>query len=183
MFFERSIKTNFDKKCKECNSTFVPYKTTDRLCYVCTKTKLALKNLEKIKKEKVKKQKEDLLTLQDYLKLAQQVFNKWINLRDKGLPCISCDKPINGRVNASHFYNANNHHNLRFDEDNVHSSCITCNQFLSGNLLEYRMRLIKKIGEERFNRLEQNRTVTRKFTKDELKEIIEIYKKKCKELS
>jgi hypothetical protein len=93
---------------------------------------------------------------------------------------VSCGKVIGGRVNASHFYNANNHHNLRFNEDNVHSSCITCNQFLSGNLLEYRIRLIEKIGQERFNYLEENRSVVRKWTKDELKDLISEYKNKIK---
>lgn len=171
------------KTCKRCNEQFTAYRTTDKYCYVCAKTEQALKNLAKIKKDKVKKAKEDLLTTSDYLKLAQQVFNKWVNLRDKDLPCVSCGKVINGRVNASHFYNANNHHNLRFNEDNVHSSCITCNQFLSGNLLEYRMRLIEKIGQERFNYLEENRSVVRKWTKDELKELITLYKKKIKDIS
>jgi hypothetical protein len=137
---------------------------------------------EKTWKKTKAKAKQDLMTLSDYLKLAQQVFNKWINLRDKGLACISCDKPITGRVNASHFWNANNHYNVRFNEDNVHSSCITCNQFLSGNLLEYRTRLISKIGIERFNILEAESKETRKFTKDELKEIINIYKLKIKQL-
>ena len=171
------------KACKRCNEQFTAYRTTDKYCYVCSKTEQALKNLAKIKKDKVKKAKEDLLTTSDYLKLAQQVFNKWVNLRDKDLPCVSCGKVINGRVNASHFYNANNHHNLRFNEDNVHSSCITCNQFLSGNLLEYRMRLIEKIGQKRFNYLEENRSVVRKWTKDELKDLITEYKKKIKDIS
>ena len=120
------------------------------------------------------------MTLSDYLKLAQQLVNKYINLRDKGLPCISCDKPITGRVNASHFWNANNHYNVRFNEDNIHSSCINCNQFLSGNLLEYRSRLILKIGVERFNTLETESKKTRKFTTEELKEIIKEYKQKIK---
>ena len=171
------------KACKRCNEQFTAYRTTDKYCYVCSKTEQALKNLAKIKKDKVKKAKEDLLTTSDYLKLAQQVFNKWVNLRDKDLPCVSCGKVINGRVNASHFYNANNHHNLRFNEDNVHSSCITCNQFLSGNLLEYRMRLIEKIGQERFNYLEENRSVVRKWTKDELKDLITEYKIKIKSIN
>jgi hypothetical protein len=169
------------KSCKKCGENFTPFSTLDKHCYVCKKTEQALKNLAKIKKEKVKKQKEDLLTTSDYLKLAQQVFNKWVNIRDKDLPCVSCGKVISGRVNASHFYNANNHHNLRFHEDNVHSSCITCNQYLSGNLLEYRSRLIEKIGEERFKYLEENRSIVRKWTKDELKELIALYKKKIKD--
>lgn len=172
--------TNFDKSCKKCGEIFTPFRTFDKLCYLCTKTEQALKNLEKIKKEKKKKQKEDLLTLQDYLKLAQATFNKYINLRDKGKNCISCFKPIKGRVNASHYYNANNHYSLRFDEDNVHSSCITCNQFLSGNLIQYRKGLIERIGEVNLKRLDELSNVTRKFTKEELKELIREYKEKIK---
>jgi hypothetical protein len=103
------------------------------------------------------------MTVQDYIKLAQQVFNKYINIRDKGLPCISCDKPITGRVNASHYFNANNHWNVRFNEFNVHSSCINCNQYLSGNLIEYRSRLINKIGIEQLTLLELEANKTRNF--------------------
>jgi len=121
------------------------------------------------------------MTIQDYIKIAQQVFNKWINLRDKGLPCISCDKPINGRVNASHYFNANNHWSVRFNEFNVHSSCITCNQYLSGNLIEYRSRLINKIGIEQLTLLELEANKTRKFTIEELKQIINTYKLKIKQ--
>ena len=78
------------KSCKKCGEIFTPYRTTDKHCYICTKTEQALKNLAKMKRDKVKKQKEDLLTVSDYLKLAQQVFNKWIRLRDADQGCISC---------------------------------------------------------------------------------------------
>jgi hypothetical protein len=131
--------------------------------------------------KKKAKLKLDLMTVQDYIKLTQQVFNKYINLRDKGLPCISCDKPINGRINASHYFNANNHWNVRFNEFNVHSSCINCNQYLSGNLIEYRSRLINKIGIEQLTLLEAEANKTRKFTIDELKQIINKYKLKIKQ--
>lgn len=169
-------------KCKNCKEKFEPIRFNMKYCLKdeCVRVWVESEKEKVWKKTKVKA-KLDLMTLSDYLKLTQQVFNKWINLRDKGLPCISCDKPITGRVNASHFWNANNHYNVRFNEDNVHSSCITCNQFLSGNLLEYRTRLISKIGIERFNILEAESKETRKFTKDELKEIINIYKLKIKQ--
>jgi hypothetical protein len=52
---------------------------------------------------------------------------------------------------------------------------------LSGNLLEYRTRLIEKIGEQRFNVLESESKKTRKFTIEELKEIIKEYKLKIKQ--
>jgi hypothetical protein len=86
------MKTNYDKKCKECETIFTPYRTTDSLCYVCTKTRQAIKNLEKIKKERVKALKSDLMTLQDWFKIAQTHFNKYIRMRDAGNVCISCQK-------------------------------------------------------------------------------------------
>lgn len=174
------MKTNYDKNCKECGATFVPYKSTDRLCFVCTKTKVALKNLDKIKKDKVKKQKEDLLTLQDYLKLAQQVFNKYIRLRDAGLVCISCQKPPK-KQNCGHYFSQGGHSNVRFDEMNCHLQCEHCNSFLSGNLIEYGNNLVKKIGEHEFELLRNRAYDVKKWSKDELKKLINEYKLKIKE--
>ncbi len=46
--------------------------------------------------------KKELLTLSDYTKILQQLVNKFVRLRDKGLPCISCQKPIKGKTDAGH---------------------------------------------------------------------------------
>jgi hypothetical protein len=130
--------------------------------------------------KKKAKLKLDLMTVQDYIKLAQQVFNKYIRLRDAGNVCISCQKkPL--KENAGHFYNANNHWNVRFDERNVHLQCEHCNTYLSGNLIEYRKQLINKIGIEQLTLLELEANKTRKFTIDELKQIINKYKLKIKQ--
>jgi hypothetical protein len=129
--------------------------------------------------KKKAKLKLDLMTVQDYIKIAQQVFNKYIRLRDAGNLCISCQKK-SLKENAGHFYNANNHWNVRFDERNVHLQCEHCNTYLSGNLIEYRKQLINKIGIEQLTLLELEANKTRKFTIDELKQIINTYKKKIK---
>jgi hypothetical protein len=176
-----AFKNNFEKKCK-CGETFTPYRTFDKLCYVCTKTKQALKNLEAIKKTTKKKQREDLMTLQDYFKIAQTHFNKYIRLRDAGNLCISCKKKAK-KENAGHFYSAGTHTNVRFDEMNVHLQCEHCNTFLSGNLIEYGIHLENKIGADEFTMLRERAYITRKYTKDELKELAEYYKRKCKELN
>jgi hypothetical protein len=170
-------------RCKHCKQKFEPIRFLHKYCLQddCIRAFVA-EVKEKTWKETKTRMKTDLKTTQDWLKEAQTIFNQYINLRDKGLPCVSCGKPIKGRVNASHFWNANNHHNVRFDEDNVHSSCITCNQFLSGNLLEYRTRLCSKIGQKRFDELEAKRHITKKWTKDELKEIIKKYKDLVREM-
>jgi hypothetical protein len=124
--------------------------------------------------------KHELETIQELIKATQIIFNKYIRLRDKGQVCISCQKkPL--KENAGHYFNANNHWNVRFDERNVHLQCEHCNTYLSGNLIEYQRNLINKIGIENYNELQAESKQTRKFTKEELKEIINIYKKKIKQ--
>jgi len=171
------------RKCKACKQPFEPkYNSVQAVCgYKCSIEYAKQLKEKKWKKEKAKI-KSDLMTLQDWIKIAQTHFNKYIRLRDKGQPCISCSKPAK-KENAGHYYNANNHWVLRFDEDNVHLQCEYCNTHLHGNLIPYRENLIKKIGEERFNHLESIANVTRKYTIEEVKEIIKTYKDKCKQLN
>jgi hypothetical protein len=169
-------------RCKNCKEKFEPIRFNHKYCLKdeCVRAFVAEAKEKQWKQTKIR-MKADLETLQDIVKAAQMVFNKYIRERDKDELCISCkQKPK--KENAGHFFNANNHWNVRFDEDNVHLQCERCNSFLSGNLLEYRTNLLTKIGAERFNQLEARARVTRKFTKDELKELIKKYKEKFVEL-
>lgn len=170
------------RKCKYCKSVFSPITSLQKNCFEPSCVTEWLNEVkQKNWKRKKAKLKMDLMTVQDYVKLAQQVFNKYIRLRDAGNVCISCNKkPL--KENAGHFYNANNHWSVRFDERNVHLQCEHCNTYLSGNLIYYRENLLKKIGIEEFENLSVEATKTRKFTTDELKEIISTYKKKIKEM-
>ena len=173
------------KKCRYCETLFYPIRTTAIVCsYECAQL-LAKEKSDKQKdkewKQRKAKMKSDLMSLSDWLKIAQTHFNTYIRERDKNQVCISCQKPPL-KKNAGHFFNANNHYNVRFDEDNVHLQCEHCNTFLSGNLIFYRENLIKKIGIESFEALENKARITRKFSISEVKEIIEIYKAKIKTL-
>ena len=78
---------------------------------------------------------------------AQTVFNAWIRKRDAGKRCVSCSGYNISQ--ASHYYSAGKHSNLRFHEDNVWGSCLKCNYFEHGNLIPYRAELIKRIGIDR----------------------------------
>jgi ribosomal protein S26 len=169
-------------RCKNCKEKFEPIRFNHKYCLKdeCVRAFVA-EAKEKQWKQTKTRMKTDLETVQDLVKAAQLVFNKYIRERDKAQFCISCGSQPK-KVNAGHFWNANNHWNVRFDEDNVHLQCERCNSFLSGNLLEYRTNLLTKIGAERFNQLEARARITRKFTKDELKEIIKTYKNKIKDL-
>jgi len=166
------------KKCKNCKELFKPYTSLQKYCTkeICLKVFIEQEKAKKWAKTK-SKMKAELMTLQDYIKIAQIVFNKWIRERDKGQPCISCGKPPK-KENCGHFFNANNHWNVRFNEDNCHLQCEHCNTYLSGNLINYQTNLIKKIGQKRYDQLCEESKVTRKFTIDEVKEIINKYKNK-----
>ena len=164
------------KSCKKCGENFTPFTTLDKYCYFCKKTEQALKNLAKIKKDKVKKQKEELLTTSDYLKIAQQVFNKWVRLRDQNQPCISCSKKLGAKFDAGHFWSAFGHSAVRFHPLNVNAQCVSCNQHKHGNLIAYREGLIKKIGLEKYSEIEDIAHDTKKWDKEELKELITKYK-------
>jgi hypothetical protein len=110
------------------------------------------------------------------LKKAQMAFNAFIRARDADCGCISC---TSGKVEqASHFYSAGQFSALRFNESNVHGSCLKCNYFLSGNLGEYRARLEKKIGKQNLLLLDiaSKQSRFKKWSRPELLAIIQMYK-------
>lgn len=84
---------------------------------------------------------------------AIAMFNLYIRKRDDKLGCISCGS--HDQIQAGHYYSAGHYELLRFNEDNVHSQCLRCNYYLSGNLTHYREGLIKKIGIERVEKLDE----------------------------
>jgi len=181
----RNIK---QKKCRYCETLFYPFKTTQVVCnHHCAQLYAEEKRKKEEQKEwnKEKKQrKENLMTLSEWVKIAQGHFNHFIRLRDKGKPCISCDKVFSKDeiVHASHYKPAGTCQNVRFNEDNVWVSCVKCNTHLSGNPSEYRERLVKKIGVERVEYIESIAHINRNFTIPDIKDIIEIYKEKVKVL-
>tara|TARA_R110000751_G_scaffold73709_2_gene149102 strand:+ start:21609 stop:22166 length:558 start_codon:yes stop_codon:yes gene_type:complete len=176
-------------RCKNCKELFEKKYFNQKFCLsdICTKAFSDWVKEQNWKKEK-KKRERDLQTLQELVNLAQIVFNRFIRLRDQKLPCVSCGgklipKPkYSAQYDASHYYNANNHWNIRFNEDNVHASCTRCNKDLHGNLIEYRKELIQRIGEDKVNHLDDISRVIRKFTKDEIRELTLKYKDKVKKM-
>ena len=116
------------------------------------------------------------------VKLADTYFNRWVRLRDAESPCICCDK---GKPEqACHYYSAGNYKALRYNEDNVNGGCKQGNYYMGGNLVEYRKRLIKRIGEDRVLRLdhlaEENKRNGFKWDKYSLIETIITYRNKLK---
>jgi hypothetical protein len=168
-------------RCKNCKEKFEPVRFNAKYCMneECVRVWVETEKQKQWKAKKTRLKKE-LMSLQDWLKLAQMTFNKWIRHRDKGMSCISCGNEPK-KANAGHFYSQGGHSNVRFHEDNVHLQCEHCNSYLSGNLLNYRIGIEKRIGTARLIVLEVIAHETKKWTVQELNEIIETYKRKLKE--
>lgn len=182
-------------RCTICKTKFKPKyssieKWCSRDCEVEYKVKLGMKAVEKFRKEKKKQGKEELNRLKEkqkdakfYKEVLKRVFHTFIKLRDKDDGCISCGTKENVQFAAGHYWTVGSAPALRFHEDNVHKQCnMNCNKSKSGNIVNYRPALIKKIGIERFEALEAQKGIPKHYTVDELKELITLYKQKIKEL-
>lgn len=169
------------KKCKHCKAKFMPERPLQYLCSpICAYEYQKVLKSKKIDKE-TKELKEKLLTHKDYIKLLQATFNTFIRLRDKDLGCISCGVPKCEEFHAGHYLPTTFQYH-RFTETNVHKQCSRCNTHLRGNLTAYRINLIKKIGLDEVEYLENTRHMMLEITIPELKEKIIYYKKLIKNL-
>jgi len=170
------------KKCKCCENRFEVWSSTQQVCSPqCAIEFARVKAADKEKKEHTaakKKLKDGDKSFQT--KKAQQIFNKWVRLRDEGNDCISCGKPPK-KKNAGHYKSRGGFPELRFEPLNCHLQCEHCNTHLSGNLSNYRVNLISKIGLDKVGWLE-GPNVAKKYTILELKYIQLKYKQLIKEL-
>lgn len=176
------------KTCKACKQKFPPARTTQTVCSIKCAAIEAQKHADKVAKLREKRErqalreaKERIKTRSQWLKEAQSVFNRWIKLRDRGLPCVSCGRHHQGQIHAGHFLSVGARPELRFEPLNVWAQCAPCNTYLSGNLILYRKELIQRIGEEKVDWLEGPHQL-KHYSIDEIKQLIATYKAKCKEL-
>jgi hypothetical protein len=174
------------KKCK-CGNEYNQHTTMQTCCIDCLAEKV-VKNRIKTEKSALQSKKRELIASKqaiksrsDWVKEAQQAFNAWVRERDKDLPCISCQRHHTGQYHAGHYRTTKACPELRFEPLNVHKQCSVCNNHLSGNILEYRINLIKRIGIELVDWLEGAHE-PKKYTIDDLKAIKAEYKEKLKQL-
>ena len=174
-----------NRRCKNCKEIFEPLKPLQYVCgWKCADEYQKLLKTNKEAKEwrdKKKVMKADLMTFSDHIKLFQTVFNTFIRLRDKDLPCVSCGAEKCEEFHAGH-YIASTYQYLRFNEFNVHKQCSKCNTHLRGNSIPYRIELIKRIGLEEVEYLENSRHMMLEITIPEIKEKIKEYKEKIRKL-
>lgn len=179
------IKTIKQKKCAVCKEKFTPMSSLSRVCGMPCALDFAEKKTAKDKKKSNVEQKKKFLANDAPFQKAkaQKTFNEFIRLRDAELGCISCDKPKDwhGQWHASHWKSRGARPDLAFNEDNVHKACSVCNNWLSGNVGEFRKSLILKIGIERVGALEVD-SGSKKYSAQDYSEISKIYTAKIKEI-
>ena len=166
------------KQCKQCREMFKPFNTLQVVCSaICALEFNSKKEVDK----RFKVMKSDSRSLIELRNLARVSFQIYIRQRDKDLPCISCNKS-DAKWDAGHYLKAEIYTKLIFNEDNVHKQCSYCNLQLAGNLIEYRKNLVKRIGINKVQELEDMADLSRsyKFTKDELITLAKNYKLKIK---
>jgi hypothetical protein len=92
---------------------------------------------------------------------------------------LNCYRPR--KANAGHYLSTGARPELRFEPLNVHLQCEQCNTYLSGNLINYRVGLIQRIGLAEVERLEGPHPPA-KLTIEDLRAIRDDYRRKLKEM-
>lgn len=186
------------KRCPSCRVMFTPARDSQT---VCGEIQCAIahgqsekgrattrKALADVERREIKVRKERLKSRADHLREAQIAVNEYVRVRDARLPCISCDSLpsdhdlITGsRWDAGHYRSVGACPELRFEPLNIHRQCVKCNRNLSGNAVEYRIRLVLRIGAEKVAWIEGPHPA-RKYTVEEIKAIKAEYRAKTREL-
>lgn len=169
------------RKCSCCGEPFQPSRIGQQVCGPDCAQSFARRIKEQQERKADKARRQSLKTRQDWLREAQAAFNAFIRERDWDQPCISCGRFHDGQWHAGHFRSIGAQASLRFDELNVHKQCAPCNNHLSGNIVEYRLRLIGKIGQVAVDWLEMDHPPI-KYTIEDAQEIKARFKLKFKEL-
>jgi hypothetical protein len=183
------------RKCRVCKADFQPTKPLQNVCGIeCAieasrisnerskaKQAKAERVAEAASRKIIKQKLEKLKPLSYFANKAQAATNAEIRERDKEEPCISCGRFHQGKWNAGHYISRGASPALRFHPDNIHKQCEPCNTSLSGNLVNYRKRLIEKIGIERVEWLEGPHELPR-WRKEDYQRIEAEAKAKLKEM-
>ena len=168
------------RKCKTCREWFTTELENKRVCdnieCAISYGKIALVKQQQQTKRAFKQKDKSVLR-----EKAVTAFNAFIRQRDVNLPCISCGHTNGRQFHAGHYKPTGGNPHLRFNELNVHKQCSICNNYKSGNLAEYRINLIKKIGLINVEALESDKSI-KKYSEEDYTNIIVKYKHKLKEI-
>lgn len=187
------------RNCKVCKTRFKPVAIYEWWCCEEHKIEYAVlvmkerrkQNYDNEIKQRQERQKEDRKQLKVrrvnaqpktyWIKQAQQAVNAFVRARDSILPCVSCGTHSAAQWDAGHYRTTAAAPQFRFDPRQIHKQCSVCNQHKSGNIVPYRVELIKRIGIEVVEAIENNHE-RRSYSIEELKSIRDYYRLELKKL-
>lgn len=171
---EKTIK---QKKCKQCNKFFTPFRP---LAFICSAS-CAIQYNNKKKEEKAESEwkerkavlKEAIKTPGDYKKDLEVEINHIVRLIDKGHECISSNVQ-RYIVNAGHLYSVGAFPALRFNLLNIYAQSVQENKDRHGNGVIYKERIKEVFGIEVSEEIENLRILypELKLSIPEIKEAI-----------
>jgi hypothetical protein len=145
--------------------------------------KIASEKRAKKERAETRKAKESIKTKGQYVREAQAAVNKYIRARDFNKPCISCgnlpEQKLGGTMDAGHYRSRGAAGHLRFNLLNIHAQCVKCNRYGSGNVIDYRLSLINKIGLDNVEKLESDQTI-KVFTIEYLQRVKKIFNRRAR---
>lgn len=174
------------RKCSICREPFEPRSMTHKACKPECAVILGQQTHQKRERKADAERRTKLKTRSDWIAEAQVAFNAFIRERDRqaGYLCISSGKPLDwsgNNVDAGHYRSRGSAPHLRFDERNCHAQSKQENRYASGNVTDYRVGLIARIGLAAVEALEADNT-PRHHSIDDLKAIRDEYRAKLKAL-
>ena len=170
------------KKCKHCKAEFVPARMGQVVCSPECAQAIAKKKREKVEKAHDRQRREVLKTRSDHMREAQAAVNAYVRARDAGKRCISCGCVEAKQWHAGHYLSRGAHPELALEPLNIWRQCSQCNNYLSGNQIEFRKGLIARRGSKLVEWLEGPHEA-KHYTIDDLKAIKAKYKAMAKELA
>ena len=181
-------------RCKSCRKQCEPFNSLNAFCDAdCAISYLngntGKKLIEKVKRKKFREKKKEVKGLSHWSRVTQTVVNKYVRLRDRNLPCISCGKwdhelkeaVRKGKWDAGHYKTVGSHPEIRFDTKNINKQCLNCNGFNAGNIPGQERGIEARYGQERLDWLNGPHKL-KHYSIDDLERIRKIFSKKTRRL-
>lgn len=153
-----------------CGKDFTPARPLQSVCSqrcATRKAQAAVKAREeaaKVERAKDRARWEAIKPISEWEDECRQIVQKIARIRDRDDGCISCHLPATwgGQWHGSHFRSVGACSALQLHLWNIHKACSGCNYHKGGNIINYRPRLVEKIGQDKVDWLEAQNQVTKR---------------------
>lgn len=124
-------------------------------------------------------------SLQVLIKELDGIFSDFVRMRDSEngrVKCFICGFSMPWRMSQNMHYIDRDQMPTRYDEDNCHAGCQSCNCFNPDHSNEYECALVAKLGTKMVHLLLKKSKSLAKFMRSDLVDLIEFYKERVRVL-